>query len=309
MSKIIYRKPQAQVDPINDSTFNPFSKPIAKVKTNEIIIIHSWDAFGGVVNKKQTFEEALQRGKVGSLNPITGPLYILDAKPGDTLEIKIIDIKLPNIGGTSIIPGFGALEGWLTYSEPRTKISEIKNNAITYETDDKRKIEIQAEPFIGTIGVSPKYEAIQTLTPGTHGGNMDCPDVKPGNTLYLPIYQEGALFGLGDVHAIQGDGEICGTAVEIEATVTLEFNLIKKSINWPRIESGTEIMTVCSARPLEDAARLAYNELINWLVEDFGWSQMDAYMFLSLTAKARIAQIVDPLYTVVAKLEKKYLLK
>jgi acetamidase/formamidase len=295
------------LDPINNSTFNPFTKPIAKVKTGEIITIHSWDAYGGVVNKEQTFEEALERGKVGSLNPITGPIHIMDAKPGDTLEIKIIDIKLPDIGGTSIIPGFGALEGWLTHFEPRTKISEINNNIIIYERDNLEKIEIQAEPFIGTIGVSPKYEALQTLTPGTHGGNMDCPDVKPGNSLYLPVYQEGALFGLGDVHAVQGDGEICGTAVEIDAIVTLEFNLIKKTINWPRIESDSEIMVVCSARPLEDAARLAYKELINWLVEDFGWSQMDAYMFLSLTAKARIAQIVDPLYTVVVKLEKKYL--
>jgi acetamidase/formamidase len=133
---------------------------------------------------------------------------------------------------------------------------------------------------------------------------MDCPDVKPGNTLHLPVTQEGALFGLGDVHAVQGDGEICGTAVEISSVVTVEFNVLKKTIAWPRIESEDMIMTVCSARPLEDAARLAYRELIHWMVSDYGWSRDDAYMFCSLAMKSRIAQIVDPLYTVVAKIRK-----
>jgi amidase len=163
------------------------------------------------------------------------------------------------------------------------------------------------DPFIGTIGVSPAYEAIQTLAPGPHGGNMDCPDVKPGNKLYLPVSQPGALFGLGDVHAVQGDGEICGTAVEIGAVVKLRFQVQKKTIAWPRVESPDQIMTVCSARPLEDAARLAYRELIGWMVEDYGWDRDDAYIFLSLACKARIAQIVDPLYTVAAKLDKRYL--
>lgn len=175
---------------------------------------------------------------------------------------------------------------------------------ITYVTDHGKVIEFDAEPFIGTIGVSPAYEAIQTLAPGPHGGNMDCPDIRQGNTLYLPVTQKGALFGLGDVHAVQGDGEICGTAVEIHAVVTVEFKVVKKTIAWPRVESDDMIMTVCSARPLEDAARLAYRELINWMVTDYGWDRDDAYMFLSLAMRSRIAQVVDPLYTVVAKINK-----
>jgi len=113
---------------------------------------------------------------------------------------------------------------------------------------------------------------------------------------------------LGDVHAAQGDGEICGTAVEVPAVVTVKFGLEKgRKIEWPRIESPDETMTVCSARPLEDAARLAFREMIRWLEADYGVNQYDAYMLLSLTATARIAQIVDPLYTVVVKLQKKYL--
>ena len=139
---------------------------------------------------------------------------------------------------------------------------------------------------------------------------MDVPDICVGSTLYLPVAVNGALLGLGDVHAVQGDGEICGTAMEVSTKVTLRVELEKsKKLNWPRIESKDEIMTVCSARPLEDAVRLAFLELIKWLETDYGFERYDAYMFLSLAAKARIAQIVDPLFTVVAKLPKKMLPK
>ena len=303
----IRKKPKEQLTAKDNSTLNPYTKPIAKVKPGEIVTISTWDAYGGIVNPNQTFQEAVEKGLTGAINPVTGPIYIEGAEPGDTLIVEIIEIELPEYGGISIIPGFGALEGWLNLMEPKTKISYIEDGKVIYKTDHGSVIELDSEPFIGTIGVSPSHEAIQTLAPGPHGGNMDCPDIKPGNKLYLPVNVEGGLFGIGDVHAVQGDGEICGTAVEISADVTLKFSIQKKSINWPRIESDEMIMTVCSARPLEDAARLAYRELINWMVEDYGWKRDDAYMFLSIASKARIAQIVDPLYTVVAKLDKKYL--
>jgi acetamidase/formamidase len=307
MVKRIEKKPQDKLTAIGNSTLNPFTEPIAYVEQGEEIEVSTWDAYGGIISPTRSFQEAVDQGLAGALNPVTGPIYVRGAEPGDTLVVEIIDIELPEWGGSSIIPGFGALEGWLNLMEPRTKISYIKDQKITYETDHGKKITLDAEPFIGTIGVSPAYEAIQTLAPGPHGGNMDCPDIKPGNTLYLPVTQKGALFGIGDVHAIQGDGEICGTAVEIGAVVKLRFSVLKNTIAWPRIESDDMIMTVCSARPLEDAARLSYRELINWMVSDYGWDRDDAYMFLSLAVKARIAQIVDPLYTVVAKVSKKYL--
>lgn len=301
---MIERKKREELSAVANSTLNPFTEHVAKVKPGEIIKISTWDAYGGIIGPDRTFQQAIEQGLAGALNPVTGPIYVEEAEPGDTLAVKIIDIKLPDWGGSSIIPGFGVLEGWLNLMEPRTKISYIKDGKINYKTDHGKEIVLDAEPFIGTIGVSPAYEAIQTLAPGAHGGNMDCPDVRPGNTLYLPVSQKGALFGLGDVHAVQGDGEICGTAVEISAVVTLEFEVIKKTIAWPRIESEDMIMTVCSARPLEDAARLAYRELINWMVSDYGWNRDDAYMFCSLAMKSRIAQVVDPLYTVVAKIRK-----
>ncbi len=286
----IKRKPIDELNALVDSVLGPHTPPIATVIPGEEVKVETWDALTRVTN------------------PVTGPLEIEGAQPGDTLIVDIIDIELPEYGTTAIIPGFGALEGWLRLLEPRTKTSEIRDGKIHYTTDDGKIIEIEAAPFIGTIGVSPENEAITTLSPGRHGGNMDCPDVKPGNRLMLPVFRSGAIFSLGDVHAVQGDGEICGTAVEISAVVTLKFTLKKgQKINWPRVESSEEIMTVCSARPLEDAARLAYRELVDWMASDYGWGREDAYMFLSLVAKARIAQIVDPLYTVVAKLKKSYL--
>jgi amidase len=290
MVRRISRKPVEELDPLVDSVLGPHVPPIATVKPGEVVEVETWDALTKVTN------------------PVTGPMYVEGAEPGDVLAVEILDIEMPEQGTTAIIPGFGALEGWLRQLESKRKISEIKGGKIHYVADHGETLEIEADPFIGTIGVSPESEAITTLSPGRHGGNMDCQDVRPGNKLMLPVFRPGALFGLGDVHAAQGDGEVCGVAVEIPAVITLRFGLEKgRVIGWPRIESSEEIMTVGSARPLEDAARLAFRELVDWMASDYGWHKMDAYMFLSLAARARIAQIVDPLYTVVAKLDKHYL--
>ena len=308
MTTRVSKVPYDKLTPFGNSTLNPITQPVIKVKPGIEIEIETWDAFGGRVNKEQTRVQAKERGVRVPVNPVTGPIYVEGTNVGDTLTVDILDIMLPESGATTINPGFGSLEGWLNLMIPRTKISKIKDHVVYYTKDSGEVIEIQVDPFIGTIGNSPSYEAINTLTPGLHGGNMDCSDIKPGNTLMLPILQPGALFSLGDVHAVQGDGEIGGSAIEVPAIVKLRFGIKKGyEIAWPRIESKDEIMTVCSARPLEDAARLAYRELVNWMVKDYNWVRDDAYMFLSLTAKARIAQIVDPLFTVVAKLNKKYL--
>jgi len=308
MVRRIERRPWEELDPRENSTLNPYTRPVAHVEPGETVEVETWDAFGGVVRPGQTYEKAQAKGISIPVNPVTGPIAVEGAEPGDTLVVEVLGIELPERGATSIIPGFGGLEGWLKLMDHKTKISEIREGKIRYVTDGGRTIEIDADPFIGTIGVAPAIEAIQTLAPGMHGGNMDCPDIRPGNRLMLPVFCPGALFGLGDVHAVQGDGELCGTAVEVPAVVTLRFGVEKgRTIVWPRIESEEEIMAVCSARPLEDAARLAYRELMGWMVSGYGWGRDDAYMFLSLAARARIAQIVDPLFTVVAKLNKRHL--
>ena len=160
------------------------------------------------------------------------------------------------------------------------------------------------KPFLGTIATAPELEAISTLTPFENGGNMDAPDVKPGNIIYLPVSVDGAYFFTGDCHAIQGEGELCGTALEISAKVKLRFEIIRgKKITWPRIESPDEYMVVGSARPMEDAARIAYAELIEWMTE-FGWDQLDAYQALTQAGKLYCANMVDTYYSMVAKVSK-----
>jgi len=147
---------------------------------------------------------------------------------------------------------------------------------------------------------------VSALTPLDHGGNMDVPDVKPGNTVYLPVRAPGALFFTGDCHAGQGDGELCGVALEITARVTLQFDVIKqRPIAWPRIESADELMVVGSARPMEDAARIAYTELVGWLVE-LGWDRWEAYEALTQIGRLYVGNMVDTYYSLVAKIEKRY---
>jgi len=304
----IGKAPFEDLSLINNCTFGPLSKPVATVKPGEVVEVETWDCFANLVTPNQTLKDLLESGPRLYDNPVTGPIYVKGAEPGDLLVIEIIDISIPGMGVTAVVPGFGGLEGLLEVSPPLTRFSQIKGRKVIYELNDGREIEVPVEPFIGTIGVSPKSEAISTVAPGKHGGNMDAPEVCPGNRLYLPVAVKGALLGLGDVHAVQGDGEICGTAIEIPSLVTMKIDLIKdKRIDWPRVESPDEIMTVCSARPLEDAVRLAVLELIKWLENDYGFERYNAYMFLSVAVKVRLAQIVDPLFTVVAKLSKTFL--
>jgi len=310
LARRIRRAPQKKMSLVANCTLGPLTKPIATVTPGETVEVETWDASGTILGVRRNLGDVIQKGLRRYENPITGPIYVEGAEPGDALKIEIINIKFPKVGWTAVIPGFGGLEGWLQLSPPISKISKISGEKIIYTLSDGRTIEIPCEPFIGTIGVSPVFEAVSTIVPGRHGGNMDVPDVCVGNSLLLPVAVKGALLGLGDVHAVQGDGEICGTALEVSSTVTMRVDLEKnKNLIWPRVESKTEIMTVCSAKPLEDAVRLAFLELIKWLETDYGFERYDAYMFLSLAAKARIAQIVDPLFTVVAKLPKELLPK
>jgi acetamidase/formamidase len=171
-------------------------------------------------------------------------------------------------------------------------------------------IKLPYKPFIGTISTSPELDSINSLTPGQHGGNMDLQYTAPGAKVYLPVKVEGAYLFLGDCHANQGDGEICGNAIEISSCTTIIVNLKKNwNIKWPRIENDEYIISVGSARPLEDAVRIAYGDLIDWMAADYDFDKLDAYMLLSQVGKLKLGNVVDPNYTVGAKIHKKYLKK
>jgi acetamidase/formamidase len=173
------------------------------------------------------------------------------------------------------------------------------------------KVEVPVRPFFGTIGTAPSgKECISSLVPGAHGANMDFNEVVQGATLYFPVFEPGALFMIGDGHAAQGDGEIMGAAIETSFDVQFTVEVIKrKKIDWPRLENDKYIMSIGSTRPLMDALRLACSDMVNWLSTDYGYDKMDAYQLLGQSAVIKIANVVDPQYSVACGVDKKYLPK
>jgi len=252
-------------------------------------------------------------------NPNTGPFHIEGAEPGDSLVVKLLEVEpAADVAYGYAGPGFGALTRTRytptldTPYDARLWTYKIDRQARTVEfaaLDSGFRVKLPLRPFLGCLGVAPAGdEARGTIVPEFFGGNMDTPEVRAGTTIYLPVNVPGALLYLGDGHAAQGEGEIAGTAAEVAMNVRLAVDVIKgRRITTPRLEDDTHIMAAGSYRPLEDAMRIASHELIQWMVEDYGLSALDAYELLSVAMESNISQLVDPNYTVVVKIKKAYL--
>lgn len=252
-----------------------------------------------------------------------GPIYIEGATPKDTLVVRIQRIRLNLDTGRSGTGGRGYAVLTPTTSTPmlteptpsRRHIWKINRENLTATLDlpnsQMKRIEVELIPMIGRLATAPSGDqAIQGGAPGNYGGNMDSSDAREGTTIYLPIFHEGAYFYYGDVHALQGDGEITGTGIETTADLTLQFDVIKgKTIAWPRYENDEFLMVAGSVRPLLDAFRIAHVEMILWLEQEYGFERWEALEVLSQVGVARIANVVDPNFTVMAKFPKKYLPK
>jgi amidase len=292
-------------------SLSPFHEPIAEVEPGETILVETRDALGGVITPDQSLERLLADGALPQFfNPVTGPIYVNGTSRGDALMVEILDIKLSEKGITVNLPGFGGLTAPYLQENlsAETRISEIRDGSIHFPLSDGRVIHIPIKPLIGTIGTAPQLEAQLSTKPDRHGGNMDCPDVTVGCKLLLPVFVEGALLYMGDVHAAQGDGEIGGVAIESSSEVTVRVNVLtEKNIRWPRIVSEDEIMTVCSSASLEHAVKAAFTELVLWLEDEFAFHRMDAYMLSTQVARARICQVVNERYTVAAKFPRRIL--
>jgi amidase len=291
--------------------YGPYGDPTLTVDPGDVVVVETEDAFGGVITSEK--DSPTEKLKFPFLNPQSGPIAVRGASKGDCLAVYIhaVDTRGAQPAGTTcIIPEFGGLVGTSSTAllnaplPERVKKMHVDKHGVRWSD----KITLPYEPFIGTIGVSPEIEAISSLQPDYHGGNMDLPDVAPGAVLYLPVHVEGAQLFVGDCHATQGDGELSGVAIEQRATVTLQIDLIKGwTFAWPRLETNKFIMTIGSARPLEDAARIAYRELVRWMSADYGFDEIDAYMFLSQAGRIRLGNMVDPKYTMGASVLKQYL--
>jgi len=297
--------------------FNPYREPVARVEPGQRVVIHTEDAFESRINTTDDLpSRALATAKF--LNPQTGPVYVEGAKPGDSLAVHMESIESKRDYAVSCyVPYFGGLTSTTFTRTLQEALPEKvyvwnlhEDGGSRYVENDEIGVRLPWEPFVGTIAVAPDLEAISALSPGPFGGNMDVPDVKPGNTVYLPVWNEGALFYTGDCHARQGQGELCGVALEITSEVTVSFEVIKGGgIEWPRIESEDKLMTVGSARPMEDAARIAYAELVGWLEDEHGFSQLDAYQLLTQAGGLYVGNMVDTTYSLVASVDKRYLVR
>jgi acetamidase/formamidase len=290
------------------------AEPVAHVKPGDIIETNTLDEFGNVLQKRGDKLSAVKGD-----NPLTGPFYVDGAEAGDTLAVKFLDLQVDGKQGVgAFAPGFGALNETsytpMLHAPLPEKIwfypIDKANNTATFQAlDSKFSVKIPLHPFFGCIGVAPAGgEARSSVVPAEFGGNMDAPEASVGNTLYLPVNVAGALLYLGDGHAAMGDGEIAGTAIEVALLARVQVTLIKgKKINWPRFENENSIMAVGAYRPLDDALRIAFTELVEWIHKDYGLSSLDAYELLSKVAKIHLDEMVDPNYVVVASIDKKFL--
>jgi acetamidase/formamidase len=288
--------------------------PTHRIKPGTRIVTWTEDCYDGAVTKPGQIPSKVQLP--GHDNPQTGPFYVEGAEPGDTLVVRIEKLEPARAYGiSSSFPGFGALNGtdrtaMLGADLPETvwfyEVDRARGVARTRSQDGKFSWEVPLAPFLGCLGVAPgNGEARSTIVPDTFGGNMDCPEVRAGNTVYLGVRVPGALVSFGDGHFAMGEGEIIGTAIEGAMNVELTVDLIKhRDTAWPRIENAEWLMSVGAGRPLEDAARIAFKDMVQWVREKTGLSEMDAYEFVSQNARAPIVEIVDPNYTVLVKIPK-----
>jgi amidase len=290
------------------------AQPVLRLKPGDVLETNTLDAFGNALQKPGD-----TLSMVKGDNPLTGPFYIEGAKPGDTLAVKVLDLEVDSNQGVGAFgPGFGALNS--TNYTPMLgpplpekiwfyPIDHATNTATFKALDSNFSVKIPLHPFFGCIGVAPAGgEARSSIVPAEFGGNMDSPEASVGNTIYFPVNVPGALLYMGDGHAAMGDGEIAGTAIEVPLRARLRVSLVKgQKINWPRFENQDAIMTVGAYRPLDDCLRIAFTELVSWIHQDYGLSEMDAYELLSKVAKIRLNEMVDPNYVVVASIQKNYL--
>ena len=288
--------------------------PRQRIKPGTRIVTWTEDCFDGAVKTAADLPSKVMTA--GHDNPQTGPFHVEGAEPGDTLAIHILKLEpARSYAVSSFGPGFGALVGndqtaMLGPDFPETTwrydVDAKRNVARSTSRDGKHSWEVPLAPFFGCLGVAPAGGEVRTtIVPGNFGGNMDCPDVRAGNTVFLGVNVPGALLSFGDGHYAMGDGEIMGAAIEGALHVEVYVELIKKTETpIPRIENADEIMFVGSGRPLEDAARVAFKAMIGWVRERSGMSVMDAYQFVSQNARAPVIQLVDPEYTMLVKLEK-----
>jgi amidase len=288
-------------------TISAAHEPVTRVTPGARLRIESELNIGDVLHHaSDRFDPGMVRFPY--LNGVTGPILVEGATSQHVLLCDIEEMELVPPGFTALLPRAGPFVDWIRRRGfgVHSRVVDIEDDHVIW--DERRRIPIA--PMVGVIGTAPLLDAVSTIDCGRHGGNLDVQEAAPGARMILPIEVDGAFFFLGDCHAVQGDGELCGLgAIEIRAHTTVRLDLAPapSSMRWPRLETATHIGAVACARPLEDAFRLAAEELVAWMVEDYGFTEADAVLLLGQVAEARCTQLANPHYTYITKIAKSFL--
>jgi acetamidase/formamidase len=275
-------------------------EPALEIESGEAVLLHVRDASDEQIDRSSGVEAVLALD-FSHVNPVSGPLYVKGAEPGDTLAVDLLELRPQTWGWTAIIPGFGLLAD--EYPEPWLRISEVDAEHARIRFSDQ--VTLPYRPFPGTLGVAPPEPGSHSIVPPSRfGGNMDTKHLNPGVTLYLPVGVRGALFSLGDTHAAQGDGEVCGTAVEAAMDVVVRLTVRKDvRVTAPQYDvpagvaappdlSGYHVCTGVGPDLLE-AARDSVRATVTWLGDSHGLDRQEAYAVASVACDLRIHEVVD----------------
>jgi len=256
------------------------NKPVLRITSGDSVIFECKDCFSQQIRKPEQLPENID---MNHINPVTGPVYVEGIKPGDTLEVHIERIEVADQGVTCVMPGLGLLHD--EFTEPWTKITTIQDGVA--EFSDKIKIPIR--PFPGVLSVAPAEDPIPIIRAPHH---FDCKAITEGSIVYLPVYVEGALFGVGDLHAVQGDGELSATAIEVDGEIKVKLVVNKsKKIDRPHIETDEYYITTALGESTDEASRAALRDMIIWLVDEKGLTREEAYTLCSCIADMRVNQV------------------
>jgi acetamidase/formamidase len=290
---------------------------VTSIRPGTVVRTSTLDCFAGRV--RSTSDLVSQVCDPRYINPQTGPFHVEGAEPGDTIAVHFVSIEPRFAWGVSTtVPLFGSLTATATTALLHAPLPErtwfyeldLAGRLVRYAAlDSPYTAALPLDPMHGTVGVAPALgEVRSSLAPGDWGGNMDTPEMRAGTTCYLGVNVPGALFSLGDGHARQGEGETCGVAVECAMDTTFVVELVKGvATPWPRLEDDAFVMTTGSTKPLEDAFRISHQQMVRWVAELTGQSELDAYQLVSQAALSPVANVVDTVYTMVCKVPKSVL--
>ncbi|WP_028273408.1 acetamidase/formamidase family protein [Atopococcus tabaci] len=274
------------------------NKPALSVDSGATVVFETLDCFSNTVQSSEDLVSAIDFSKV---NPATGPLFVNGAEPGDTLKVTIHSITLPDQGVIVTAPGLGNLSGSIV--EEETVICKVTDDHVEY-----KGINVPLRKMIGVIGTAPAGEPVNTGTPHDHGGNMDTTRIAEGASLYLPVNVEGALLAMGDLHAAMGDGEIMGDGLEIPGEVEVTVEVVKNfDLPVPLVETDDLWITIGSRATLEEAGRLATENMADLIQKKSELTFNQAGMLLSMAGNLHACQVVNPNVTMRMELAKSLL--